>query len=251
MNENLIVVFTGVVAAATFIYTLITGWLVLETRKMRLAQFEPRVSVQLELDKLVGHGGFQLAIRNEGMGPAHEIEFDFSGKPTYFVKNGAGKPIDEMPVIKEGIRYLGPGQDFTFTLGWLFGDDFKQAMKQPWIFEVSYRSAIGKRRKDKYVLDFSQFEHLIVGSGDPLRNIEKHLDSIRKELNYWGTGFHKIRVIIEPTHDFGHRQPGEDVDEGSTTKEEWLANIEGLPVSVVFQESSELDPDQDGQTTDV
>ena len=164
---------------------------------MREVQTEPRISVQLELGRRVGHGGLQLEIRNEGLGPAQDIRFEFSGDPTYFIKNGVGKPIDEIPVIKEGINYLGPGRDFSFVLGWLFGEDFNKAMDFPWTFHVSYENLNGRKRKETFVLDFSQFASLIVGAGDPLQNIQGHLDSIQKELRAWGTGFRKPQVITQ------------------------------------------------------
>ena len=51
IEDSLILTFTIVVGVSTFFYTIITGWLTYETRKMRLAQTEPRISVQVELDR--------------------------------------------------------------------------------------------------------------------------------------------------------------------------------------------------------
>lgn len=209
MNETLIVVFTGVVAASTLFYVVITGWLAWETRRMRTAQSEPKVSIQLELNHLVGQGGMQLAIRNEGMGPAQDIRFEFDGNPDLFTSNGMRTPIDQVPVVRDGLKYLGPGRQFTFVLGWLFGDAFVQASKQTWEFHVNYKTQTGKLRKDSYVLDFSQFSHLIIGEGDPLRKIEKHLGDIKKEFGHLGNGFHKPRIITQ-------------------TKDEYLKEIDNL-----------------------
>ncbi len=189
--------FTGVVALSTVFYVGITCWLAWETRKMRTAQNEPKVSIQLDLNHQVGQGGMQLAIRNEGMGPAQDIRFEFEGDPNYFTANGMRTPIDEVSVIKEGLRYLGPGREFTFVLGWLFGKAFERASEQPWTFHIQYKDQTGKSKKDKYILHFSQFSHLILSSGDPLRGIEKHLGDIKKEFRHLGTGFHKPQIIIQ------------------------------------------------------
>lgn len=196
-GDSLIVLFTGVVAVSTVAYAILTWKLVSETRRMRQVQTEPRVSMQLELGSGVGHGGLQLEIRNEGMGPATEIRFEFDGDANYFTNRGLGRPITEVPVIKEGIDYLGPDRNFSFVLGWLFGEDFSRAMEAPWKFNVAYKNLSGKKMKDTFILDFSQFSHLIVGAADPLRNIEKHLDAIQKELKSWSTGTRKPQIIIQ------------------------------------------------------
>ena len=197
MNDTLIVVFTGVVAGSTVLYMLITGWLAWETRRGREAQSEPKVSVQLELNEQIGQGLLQLAIRNEGMGPALDIRFKFVGNPEYFLGNGMRTPINEVPAIKDGLRYLGSGRQFTFVLGRLLGDNFNEANENPWTFDVHYKTQTRKSREDKYVLDFSQFSGLFIEEGNPLRKMEQHLGDIKKEITYLGTGFHKPQVITQ------------------------------------------------------
>ena len=221
LSQILIIVFTGVVAGCTVLYCVLTAWLALETRKMRTAQSEPKVSVQLELNNQYGTGGMQLAIRNEGMGPAEDIRFEFEGDPNYFTANGMRTPIDEVSVIKEGLRYLGPGREFTFILGWLFGEAFERASEQPWTFHIQYKDQTGKSKKDKYVLHLSQFSHLILSSGDPLRGIEKHLGDINKEFRHLGTGFHKPQVITQTKEEFRR-----ELERG---RQQRLANKSGSP----------------------
>ena len=239
MNETLIMVFTGVVAGSTVLYMLITGWLAIENRKMRLAQTEPKVSVQLELNDQIGHGGMQLAIRNEGMGPAESITFEFEGNPDLFTSNGMPTPINEVPVIKDGLKYLGSGRQFTFTLGWLFGEAFEQAKEHPWIFHVKYKNQTGQLRSDSYVLHFSQFSHLMIGEGDPLRKIANSLESIKKELGFWGTGFHKLQVVTQPKHT---RTP----TPRQQSKEEFESQMShlGIPVEYVDVDADSADPEE-------
>ena len=241
MNETLIVAFTGVVALSTVFYVVITCWLAWETRKMRTAQNEPRVSVQLELNSQVGHGGMQLSIRNEGSGPAHEIKFDFSGNPDYFIQNGAGVPVDQLPVIRDGIKYLGPDRQFTILLGFLFGEAFLKATEHPWIFRVQYKDQNGKSKDDSYVLDFSQFSHLIIGDGDPLRKIAKSIESIDRELLRWGTGFHKLQVVTHP------KQNSRPVAQ-QPSKEEFESQMAhlGIPVEKVVTDAEPVVHDGNG-----
>ena len=186
-ENNLILAFSGVVAFSTLVYALLTWRLVCETRKLREAQTEPRVSVRLALNDRIGHGMFEFVIRNEGQGPAQDIRFEFEGDPKYFVNNGLGIPIDEVSTIKQGLRYLGPNQEFSFILGILLGNDFDHAIQNPWMFHVRYNSVTGKSRMDTYVLDFSQFSGLILVGDPPLRKIEKHLKSLQDSLKKLAT----------------------------------------------------------------
>ena len=197
LGEILIVVFTGVVAFSTGVYAFLTWRLVSETRRMREVQTEPRVSMSLALSDRFGNGGLELVIRNEGQGAAEKIRFTFEGDPAYFIGHGQRQPIDQIPVIKNGLPYLGPNQDFRFLLGWLFGESFDRANQSPWTFHVHYESLAKKPKEDTYILDFSQFAHLVVGSGSPLMKIEKHLDSIQNEVHHMATGFHKLQVITQ------------------------------------------------------
>lgn len=197
VSEILIIVFTGVVAGSTVAYALLTWRLVSETRRMRESQTEPRVSMRIEFNEGIGHGGMELVIRNEGQGPAQNIKFAFEGDPTYFIEYGQQEPVDQIPVIKNGLRYLGPRQSFRLILGWIFGEAFNRATQMPWTFHVDYESLVGRPRTDTYILDFSQFSDLIVGNRPPLVEIEKHLHSIQKDVRHMTTGFRKIQVITQ------------------------------------------------------
>jgi hypothetical protein len=50
MPDVLLLVFSGVVALSTVVYAVLTWKLVAETRKMREAQTEPKVSVFVEMN---------------------------------------------------------------------------------------------------------------------------------------------------------------------------------------------------------
>jgi hypothetical protein len=194
MAQVVLLVFSGLVALATAVYAVLTWQLVKETRRLREAQTEPRVSIRAELSDYAGHGGMDLVIRNEGQGPAQNVRFGFVGEPSYFDEK---RPINELPVIKNGLPYLGPNQTFRFLMGWLFGDKFTRANQSPWTFHVTYENQVGKLRKDTYVVDFSQFAGLIVGGRAPLHDIAKHLETIEKEIKSIGSGSNKIHVVTQ------------------------------------------------------
>ncbi len=165
---------------------------------MRRAQTDPRVSVHAEANEQAGSGRIDLVIRNEGQGPAEEIQFDFEGDPTYF---DSERPIGNLPVMNDGLRYLGPRQEFRIILGWLIGDTYERAIKQPWTFKLRYMSVTGSQVKDTYIVDFSQFAGLMIGNPSPLIEIEKHLRAMQKDLHFVTTGFSKLHVLTQTKED--------------------------------------------------
>ena len=199
MAEILIVIFTGVVALCTLLYCGLTGWLAWETRQMRRVQTEPRVSIRLEFNEQVGSGLMDLVIRNEGQGLAEDIQFQFKGDPTYF---DSERPIDMLPAIKNGLKHLSAGQSFRIHLGWLFGDQFTRAIEEPWVIDLCYKNATGKSVSDSFVIDFSQFSELMLMGAAPLKNIEKHLQEIQKDIHFWTTGFYKLHVLTQTEEEY-------------------------------------------------
>ena len=190
-----LVVFSGVVAVSTAVYAILTWRLVSETEGMRRTQTNPRIGAYVELDETTGRGQrMDLMIQNVGQGPAEDIRFRFEGDPTYF---GEIRPIDQLSVIRNGLAYLGPNQGFKIVLGFLIGEDFSRAIQQPWIIHIECNNAFGhKMPVAKYVVDFSQFDGLIV-SESPFSKMEKHLDALQKDVHHLSTGFHKLQVVTQ------------------------------------------------------
>ncbi|PKL57955.1 MAG: hypothetical protein CVV34_04830, partial [Methanomicrobiales archaeon HGW-Methanomicrobiales-5] len=111
INDDLTLFFTGVVAASTVVYAILTWKLVSETQKMREAQTEPKISVFVET-----HPKFflikNLVIRNIGLGTAYNLKFSvFPDFKTY----NCGM-LSEMTIIKNGIPHLPPNNSYNFTL---------------------------------------------------------------------------------------------------------------------------------------
>ena len=154
MNETLIKVFTGVVAASTLIYAGFIGWLACETRKIRKAQTEPRVGVRVSL---VDGSRMILEIRNQGQGLAKNISFEFNNAPNYF---DGELPVGQLPAIEKGLPYLETGQSFSYPLGTATSSALEKAAKSPWTFVVSYSDVAGHSSKETYNVDFNLFQGL-------------------------------------------------------------------------------------------
>ena len=163
LGEILIIVLTGVVAASTAAYVLLTCRLVSETRRLREVQTEPRISVRVEADH-TGHPGYELIVQNNGQGVAKDVRFEFEGDPSYFRNSWihhSPPEINKLPVIRDGIDFLEPNQGYRFPLGTVSPEEYERAVKAPWIFRTQYKSSYGKPRTDTHIVDFSQFRGML------------------------------------------------------------------------------------------
>lgn len=203
LEQVLILIFSGAVAISTIVYAFLTWKLVSETKKLRRVQTEPRVSVYVELNEQVGNGQMDLVFENEGSGHAEDIEIGFEGDPTYF---DGERPISQLPAIKNGLKYLGPYRRFRIILGWLFGEDYERAIQKPWIFNLEYKNAAGDSISDKFVVDFSQFAGLILTDSSPLAKIEKHLETLQRDVHHAMTGFNHLHVITQTRDEYLRRR---------------------------------------------
>jgi len=201
LNENsgaFAVIFSAVVAIATIVYAILTWKLVSETRKMREAQTEPKISVTIqpieEWTNLI-----DMVIQNIGLGPAYDIKFEINPDFEYM----KGKFLSELGFMKNGIKYLAPNQKLQFFLTNMI-ENFEEKIKKPFEIRVTYQNSIGKTYEDVYMIDFSQLIGLIRLGKPPLYKIAKNVEEIKKDIHNLSTGFHKIKVI---------RYTKEDVEE--------------------------------------
>ena len=249
LGQALILVFTGVVALSTVVYAFLTWKLVSETQKLRRAQTEPSLSVFVELNEQTGNGQMDLVIQNEGPGPAEDILIGFKGDPTYFDDE---RPIDQLPAIKNGLRYLGSHQRFRIILGWLFGEDYERAIREPWAFDLKYKNSVGDSFSESFVVDFSQFAGLILTGSSPLVKIEKHLDTLQRDVHHAMTGFNHLHVITQTRDEYlerreeqrRERRSNSGVDNAKSQRE-LTAKLEllGIETNIADKAESQLEGD--------
>ncbi|MCD6214741.1 MAG: hypothetical protein J7J46_07180 [Candidatus Desulfofervidus sp.] len=200
LNENsgaFAVIFSAVVAIATVVYAILTWRLVSETRKMREAQTEPKVSVTIQ-PREEWINLIDMVIQNIGLGPAYNIKFEINPDFEYM----KGKFLSELGFMKNGLKYLAPNQKLQF---FLTIENFEEKTKKSFEIRVTYQNSIGKTYKDVYTIDFSQLIGLSqLGEEPPLYKIAKNVEEIKKDIHHLSTGFHKIKVI---------RYTKEDVEE--------------------------------------
>lgn len=148
-----LVLFSGVVALSTVAYSILTWRLVNETRRMRVAQTEPMITINYHSRRESVHD-IDLRIRNVGGGPAMEIQFEV--EPDF--KFLSGSMLSEIGLFKNGLNYLEPGGERRFFLTRLVG---KPQVDLPFEIIATYRGTIGDEKTDRFTIDFSEMEGLV------------------------------------------------------------------------------------------
>jgi len=203
LNENsgaFAVAFSAVVAIATIVYAILTWRLVSETRKMREAQTEPKISVTIQ-PREEWIGLIDMVIQNIGLGPAYNIKFEI--KPDF--EYAKGNFLSELGFIKSGLRYLAPNQKLQFFLTSMI-ENFEEKTKKPFKVKVTYQNSMGKKYEDVYVIDFSQLIGLRRLGRPPLYEIAKNIEKIKEDLHLLSIGFRRMKVIRYTKEDIEEEQ---------------------------------------------
>jgi len=198
LNQNsgaFAVMFSAVVATATMAYAILTWRLVSETRKMREAQTEPRISVTVQpREEWINF--VDMVIQNIGLGPAYNVKFTVNPDFEY----SKGEFLSELGFIAKGLEYLAPNQKLQFFLTSMVENSEKK-MKTRFEIRVAYQNSLGKTYDDRYPIDFSQFVGLSQLGEPPLYKIAKNIEDMRKDIHHLSTGFHRMKVITYTKED--------------------------------------------------
>ena len=193
LNQNsgaLTVIFTFIVALSTVVYAILTWKLVSETKALRKAQTEPKLSITL-VNNEVAFGSVDMVIKNIGYGPAYNVSFKVEPDLEY----QKGKFLSELGLLKNGIKYLAPQQEYRFFLTSLIGK-FNKLKNVTFYIIAKYYDALGNKFEEKFLIEFSHFEGLSQLGSPPLPEIAKELKKISDNLHKVASGFYRLKVII-------------------------------------------------------
>ena len=117
-----------------------------------------------------------VVIKNDGMGPAYDICFQFDREIPYD-SPGPYKTLGSLPFLQK-IEYLAPNSEKR-----LFFNTFMELKKKnyPMEFnvEAKYRDWFGKLQSESFHVDLKRLENIIYILG---KDIGEELEKIRKEL---------------------------------------------------------------------
>ena len=192
LNQNsgsFAVIFSAIVAIATTVYAILTWKLTLETRRMREAQTEPRVSVTIQpREEWINF--IDMVIQNIGLGPAYNVKFKVEPDFEY----AKGNFLSELGFIKNGLRYLAPNQKLQFFLTSMI-ENFEEKTKYSFEIKVTYKNSLGKKYEDAYIIDFSQLIGLNQLGEPSLYKISKNIEKIQQDIHRLSTGSYRMKII--------------------------------------------------------
>ena len=214
LNRNsgaLTVVFTAVVTLATVVYAALTAILVVETRKLRLVQTEPRIEITVDsLDFAVNI--VRLCIRNIGEAPAKNVTFE----PRVLDGGEIGKTLlSEFLTpnfFNTGLRYFGPRQ-FRYSGYTQTNVDLEGKAATVICFKVAYESVTGVRYKEELVVDMAEIRGRYQLGKPNLYSIAKSMEKIQGDLHHIATGYKRIKV---------DSYNADDRQEEAREREEWM-----------------------------
>lgn len=184
--DTWLLVFSGIVAFSTLVYAILTWRLVSETRRMRLAQTEPMVSVTY-LVRQHGVNYVDFCVKNVGAGPAFDIQLAVEPDSRTF-----DRKLTELNIFKNGITYLGPGDERRFFLTFMDPGADDDAW-EPFKVRTNYRDAIGKEKAGRFVIDLSEIVGLYQLGKSPVHEIASELKNLTKELKDFQRSFERRR----------------------------------------------------------
>jgi hypothetical protein len=193
-NSSLVsLIFSGVVALSTVVYAILTALLVLETRRMRRYQNEPRIEVAVrpreEWINLVN-----LYVRNIGLGAAYDLSFEISSSATEGVKLLVAS-FTESAFLTTGMKYLGPGQEVATGFSSMT-DHFDEKIQAVIEVRVRYAAMDGHRYYGAFRIDMSEFKGRSMSGKPHLYSIAQSLDKMEKELGRLSSGFNRMKVDV-------------------------------------------------------
>lgn len=195
LNQNtgvLSLLFGAVVAIATVFYARLTRALVAETKRMREAQTEPQLLVQVEISS-VWVNFVNICVRNIGAGPAYDVTLTLDRD----IVPEQGPELSSWGPFKHGISFLAPGQVHTRFLTSLVGQ-LAEIERSDGRYSVavtaSYANAVGERQTRVFPLDFRQFVGLTTIGTPPDQEAAKALTKIQEDLSRLASGASRLRV---------------------------------------------------------
>jgi hypothetical protein len=219
LNKNsgaLSVLFSAVVTIATVAYSILTRTLVLETRRMRQVQTEPKLEITAKpFDFAINI--VRLQLRNIGLGPALNVKF----KPKVLSGgDGAQSLLQEFTqtnFFKVGLNYLGPGQEIHSNFTQL-SKNHESKMSSVLLFDLEFESVTGVKYKEQVVIDMSELRGIGQLGTPNLYSIAKSLEKIKDDFASVTSGYRKINANIFTSEDRVKEQEKQDAFFEEATK---------------------------------
>ena len=139
-----------------------------------------------------------VRLRNAGLTAARSITVEMSPNMEYCFERWKGKAIG---FLNRKIDFLAPNASLQTNIG-AFRDIEKHNPALLYKGVVRYLDASGRAYEDLITLDFSLFTDTVYSGKKTINDIGVELEKIRRAIESFGSGFHKLRIIGQSLDDF-------------------------------------------------
>jgi len=182
LNAVLTLVFAGLVAVATIViaratnrYVKLNASLVEETRLLRKAQTDPRISVYLRPQELTSVI-VDLVVRNDSQAQARNLTFQIE-PDIYYFQNQKLSDVDflqRIPSLQPAESRILP----MWTGYWKSIDDSENRIPDTVTIRVTYQDVIGNEKTDNFPLPLRSYSHGENWTGDTA--LDKIAESLKR-----------------------------------------------------------------------
>ena len=144
--------FGAIVMLSTIVYAILTWKLVVETKQMRINQYEPYIMFYLSKGERLTEYLF-LNIINTGQGVAKNVTFEILEDPMF----NDDKIID-ISFFSKGIKYFPPKKSYRHFLGSWKGMERDEILSRNLVIKVSYKDIFERKNEEVFSLSFSDTE---------------------------------------------------------------------------------------------
>lgn len=148
MNETIALIFAGVVALCTIIYSILTNKLVKETKLSREFHLEAHMIAYLDCSE-ASPNNVNLIIKNIGNGIARNLRFNIIRDLRYDDCN----KLNNIGIFFKNLEFF-PSQHENKYFIINLKDDYQNKIQDYFEFEIIYDDAILKNKKQKIKLEF-------------------------------------------------------------------------------------------------
>lgn len=189
------IIFSGIVAFSTIIYAALTGYLVFETRKIRVASIQPQICISIVQDQ-INFNILNLEILNAGHGPAKNIRLVLKNE---FEMTDSEK-LSAVGVFQNGIPYMAPSQKIVIRLAVAL-HDWDNLKTKEIIISTEYKNILNSKITEIFQLRFDHFDGLYDNSDNRLTKITESLGKIENAISAMANGTKKLKIIMYSVED--------------------------------------------------
>ena len=193
-SDTLTLISTIVSAGSTFFYTLLTWWLIWESRKMRKLQETPQVDIFIQPAE-DWWNKIHLIIRNNGNSGARNIRLNIDEDISMFGKDKE-RTVWNTGYFKNGISFLAP-QTQRETLFTYMTESYQEKINRKIKISATYETVHGETISSDFIIDLSEFENTLLATEPPAWQIAKSIKKIEGDIAHIASGWSKIQVITQ------------------------------------------------------